>query len=331
MSEYRKQIINALLNAENNDEFMDYLYDVISNLNIDVKNSDITVLTNSDEFHFLAKMYPKLKEKRIDSDTKLDLSTIYFKDESILSQSNILTFSFSFYYHKRSLFNIGLGNKDDGVFIDKLDIDIIPQPFQINPYTICYTQYISHLEKFLKIIPKTKNDLTIYLPLFLFDELDNLDYKKILKKFKSIMKYNKDGSILPINYKEEGNTLSFKIIDEDQNWLSMLKYSINHVLLEKEPEFMIDVLVNFPDKYIWTGLESNFLKELSDKKYTYFKHMQLSCYQYKKLPNAYQLLKEDLDTIIKLGIVLNDIQDIIKILNHNDSYQHKLKKINELN
>ena len=92
MSEYRKQIINALLNAENNDEFIDYLYDVISNLNIDVKNSDITVLTNSDEFHFLAKIYPKLKEKRIDSDTKLDLSTLYFKDESILSQSNILTF-----------------------------------------------------------------------------------------------------------------------------------------------------------------------------------------------------------------------------------------------
>ena len=58
MSEYRKQIINALLNAENNDEFIDYLYDVISNLNIDVKNSDITVLTNSDEFHFLAKIYP---------------------------------------------------------------------------------------------------------------------------------------------------------------------------------------------------------------------------------------------------------------------------------
>lgn len=335
MSEYRKKIINALLNAENNNEFVDYLYDVISNLDINVKNADIIVLTNSDKFNFLAKMYPTLKEKRIDSTTKLDLKNLYFEDISIESpQFNILTICFSFYSKKRGLFNIGLGNMihHDGVFIDRVDINK-PEPFHLNPYTVCYTQNISKLQNFLEIIPKTKKDLDIYIPLFLFDQLDNLDYVKVLKKFKSIMKYNKDGSVLPVNYNDDGNTLSFKIIDENQDWLTLLKYSIDHVLLDKEPQFFIDVLVNFPDKYVWTGLESNFFTQLSNKKYTFskkLKKLNLSCYQYKKLPNAYQLLKKDLDTIIKLGMILNNIQDIIEILNNHDSYYNKLNKLNNL-
>jgi hypothetical protein len=325
----RYKIINALLNAENDNDFIRYLYYVVNELDLKQETSNITILTNSiEDFQFLLKIYPNLKLKKY---TKHKLQNIFFKkiesEENYNYSDDILTFSFSFYTNFSALFKFDLKN---GVLINKIDTTKIIEPFYLNPFTICYTENIVNLELFLNLLKNINSDLDVYIPKKLFEKLNDLNYNKIVKKFNSIMIHNEDNSITSVSYNDNGYTLRFRILKEIS--LELIKYSIDNILIEREPQYIIDLLVNFPEKYIWTGIKNNFYKELSNKKYTYHKSFKkIHCFKYKNFKDVYNNLKRFLDIIIKLGMILNQIKDVIEILNSNKKYKYKLNKLNELN
>lgn len=326
----RYKIINALLNAENDNDFIRYLYYVVNELELKQETSNITILTNSiEDFQFLLKIYPNLKLKKY---TEHKLQNIFFKkiesEENYNYSDNILTFSFSFYTNFSALFKFDL--KNNGVLINKIDTTKISEPFYLNPFTICYTENIVNLEIFLNLLKNINSDLDVYIPKKLFEKLNDLNYNKIVKKFNSIMINNEDNSVTSISYNDNGYTLRFRILKEIS--LELIKYSIDNILIEREPQYIIDLLVNFPEKYIWTSIKNNFYKELSNKKYTYHKNFKkIHCFKYKNFKDVYDNLKRFLDIIIKLGMILNKIKDVIEILNSNKKYKYKLNKLNELN
>jgi len=347
-----KMILDALINSEKETDFKTYLFRAISTLSLNAKDATITVYVSLEYiplFNFLYIMYPLLKIEPLTKDTpphSIKFSVRKDKKDSL----DFTSYSFSFYDKNKADIEIGLKKDQYGVFMYKIaDLDkIIPNPSQFNPYAICYSNKIKSIQTFIEMIGKlyknVKNgECDIFLPQSSYHLIPLLNFNKIKNYFNSIMIHQLDQSITSVTY-DEKDSKTLRIVPIETELNQCVKYSMKHVLIDEEykdiekqteqTQQIINTLVSFPDKVIWTT-KNDFFEELA--LYTFkAKFKNLHCYQYnKELPNASLMLLEQMNQIIKLGMVIdNNTSEMTAILNilenkHLDTY-HKLKKLNSL-
>jgi len=293
----RQEIINALLNSDNENDFIIYILKVIHN-NFDKINGPVSLFADFD-FKFLQRIYPKLTfEKKREKD-KLFFTTK--KDHSILAST------FSFYSKKKREFNIGLENGDDGVIINpKVEL---PEPLDLYPYALCFTDKPEDLYAFMKIV-KGKTPVNIYVPRM------KLNLVKTLPQW-TIKVY--DNSISPEFIQERSQNRVLSIYFSDMS-LSMSK-SMKHVFLS-DYQSIIDTLSNY-EKIVWTNTNYKELHQYTE----HGKSDGLYWYQLKKKLPLFEnsVSKKYLDHIIKFGAILPEIRDIIDILDRDTTFGKKLK------
>jgi len=118
---------------------------------------------------------------------------------------------------------------------------------------------------------------------------------------------------------------------------------VRHILIDqvKGPKSMmdntqtiIDTLTTFHDMKVWTSYGTAFFTNL--EAYTHHGSIkdQLSCFQYKKpLLEFKENVREEMDTIMKFGMVLDQIKDVLEVVSSDKSekHLHLLQKLNEMN
>jgi len=296
----RRQIISSLLNAEKEDEIIPYLNLALDQLSLE--KSKLTIQSNSDsDFSFITEMYPNVNFKIIE-EKDIDLYSLYFKKVEKKENSDILKHTFSFYKNSIADFNFGLSKEKDGVFIES------PKPstnlYQFNPYYICLSDDINHIQKFLNNIKKSSD---VFMELSSFSILPYLDFKLLSKRFDTIEIYNKDQTITSISsrYSEDPKILRFKVIEPI---FTDFYLNCEEILIDTSCQMIINMLY-YTDKKIWSTIPYKATKPI---------HL------------AKEIIKERMDRIIKLGIILPKIKDVIDIILDKKDIHYKIKKLHNL-
>ena len=292
----RRQIIYSLLNAEKEDEIIPYLNLALDQLPLD--KSKLTIRSNSD-FSFITEMYPNVT---FEINKERDPYSLYFKKVENKENSDLLTHTFSFYKKKIAEFNFGLGKEKDGVFVE------FPKPstniYQFNPYYICLSDDINHIQKFLNNIKESSD---VFIQLSSFSVLPYLDFKLLSKRFDNIEIYNKDQTITSVSsrYSENPKILRFKVIEPI---FTDFYLKCEEILIDTSCQMIINMLY-YTDKKIWSTIPYKATKSIRLAK---------------------EVIKERMDRIIKLGIILPKIKDVIDIILDKKDIHYKIKKLNSI-
>ena len=292
----RRQIIYSLLNAEKEDEIIPYLNLALDQLPLD--KSKLTIRSNSD-FSFITEMYPNVT---FEINKERDPYSLYFKKVENKDNSDLLTHTFSFYKKNIAEFNFGLGKEKDGVFVE------FPKPstnlYQFNPYYICLSDDINHIQKFLNNIKESSD---VFIQLSSFSVLPYLDFKLLSKRFDNIEIYNKDQTITSVSsrYSENPKILRFKVIEPI---FTDFYLKCEEILIDTSCQMIINMLY-YTDKKIWSTIPYKATKSIRLAK---------------------EVIKERMDRIIKLGIILPKIKDVIDIILDKKDIHYKIKKLNSI-
>ena len=278
VSQQRRYICSALVNAQTEEEMYDYLFSSLDTMTppLDPSTYSGTVLVDDiNRFSFVKDMYPSVTLKNIDKSTQKQLTQLYLttnvSNVTEKEDQDLLTFSFSFYTNRRNAqFQIGLDR--DGVLLTKND-DKSENSFNtLYPYFLLLSDKPKSIQYFLEMIKgvvdkaQIKN-IDVFLPESFYHIIPFIDFDKVIGTFPSIMLYNKDGSVNSITYSETGNTLRIKpITDVVTN--EMVKRSLDHILIDYNEksdneneairQSVIDTISQFHEKLLWSGDTSDF-------------------------------------------------------------------------
>lgn len=353
----RQWIINALLLTNKKDEIVEYLFQAIDTLPaeiaLDVKNTTQTIQISSTTpsvFEFLKTMYPGIELKVVEKD--YNTSLLLFTDHA-LEKPSITVFDFSFYNQQTAQFELGLGKAQDGVLIHPIDtsddMGILLEHYPVllsqestMPYALGYTDSLQSLQLFLSVLGNDVKApvLDLYLPAAAYPLLRLINFVPISKLFSTIIIHEEDKTRRPVTVSDTGRTLRIKLMKSVPPPVSM---GVRHILLDqvKGPKSMmdniqtiIDTLSAFHDMKVWTSYGTAFFTNL--EAYTHHGSIrdQLSCFQYKKpLLEFKENVRPEMDTIMKFGMVLDQIKDVLEVVSSNKSekHLHLLQKLNEMN
>jgi len=306
-----EQIIKELLKSKKDEDFIEHLFYAIHDMKMDT-NLPLTVSAD-DKFSFLKEMYPNLKLE------KFNKNNLFFTTDD---HNSLLTFNFSFYSDSDSEpkdLNIGLKKDDDGILLKKL---VEHKP--LFPDSFCITDKIKHFKKFIEILSKEKVDreyppiIDVYASPVIENMMRIKDYEAIQKYFKTIEIH---GDHVTTVTNTKGRTLR---IHFQERMASSMK---NVMIDEKMYQTMVDVLSNFPDKIVWTSFTNVFYDSL--KKYTYHDKVgEIHGYQLKKkMPLFTEKAKNKMDLIIKFGLILPEIREVISLLELKTSFENRKNKL----
>ena len=333
----RQIILRALQNVGRDEELIPYLFNAVNS--IDTVAVAITIATNVPErFAFIKEMYPSITLKQ---QAEPDTQTLFFSecDKDGITFVNPLHYTFSFFPKNpsgcRSNITVGLGEKENGVFVQKVDVNtLVSNPLQMYPYFLCLTDRLESIHAFLEIVGGSlrknhANMIDIFLPYASYPLLSSLVYsKQILSVFGTIEVHDDTtNSVTTVTMSKRGRTLRIRSLPGVVT-PALVRFSDDHILIDyKEPVYqsILDTIENFPEKIIWTQIDSNpFFQRL--KMYTLNKKVKkMTCFQFKK---KFPVL--DLNLLIKLGTFLPDLQDIMKILCEKEKWYKKISKLIEI-
>ena len=364
VSQQRRYICSALVNAQSQEDLYDYLFSAIDTMNppLDPSTCKATVLVDdTDQFSFVKEMYPSVTLKKIDKSLSKQITQLYLTNKNI-NPNDLLTFSFSFYSNLRNAqFEIGLDQ--DGVLLTNVDTKNVKNTIEtFYPYFLLLSDNFKSIQYFLEMIkglvekPHLEN-IDVFLPETSFDIISSINFDKVIGTFPSIMLYKKDGSVNSITYSETGNTLRIKPITSIVT-NEMVQKSLDHILIDYSEEStkestkesttvihqsIIDTISQFHEKVLWSGDTSDFYKTLSrytnhgkiGKKVTFsFGNKKTALkkligYQWKKqFPLFTQNAKEEMDTIMRLAMIAPNCKDIIEIITDKKlSIRGKIKQL----